>query len=342
MLLDAHRLGLLCCAASLTIVLACGDSTEPPTAATPEPTPVTGELFTETIELESGETLEVDRGVIQVPIRRADASTTTLDLEFFRFHRSTDAPPDVPPVFQLRGGPGFGGLGPQLDDPGYYEHLLERYTRASDLVVVGQRGFGSSNATPCEPARALTVEEALDDDVRKQARFEAGQACRRHWEEQGLDLRGFTVVEAADDVIAVADFLGYDTIQLWGVSFGSHWGMTVLRRHPERVARATFSGLEGPDHTYDMPSGVLGAMELIAASAEAEPALGLPAEGLLAAYSKAIEAFDAEPVSLTVALDPEEIDGLDAAQTIEVTLDGSHLREMLAGSRRFTAFRHRS
>lgn len=347
MLIQNHRplrvrrygLGLM---ASVAILAACAAPDPEPEQTENPPRQVEGELFVESMELENGETLEYDRGVIQVPVRRADESTNTLDLEFFRLRRQASAGADTPPIMQLRGGPGFEGLGPLLERPGYYENLLERYTRVADLVVVGQRGFGTSSGTPCEPARAMDVEEALDDTIRRQVMLEAGQACRQHWEEQGLDLAGFTVLEAADDVIDVADFLGYDAIQVWGVSFGSHWGMTVVQRHPERVARATFGGLEGPDHTYDMPSGVLAAMERIAASAESEPALGLPPEGLLEAYAGAIQRLDEAPTTVTLELDPSEVDGLEEPRTVDVELDGDILRDMLAASRRFTGFRHRS
>ena len=317
----------------------------------PAPRQVEGQLFEESMELENGEALVYDRGVVQVPIRRLpgsaeeakqDTATATLELEFFRLRRQATAGSDVPPIFLLKGGPGFEGLGRLLARPGYYENRLERHTRVSDLVVMGQRGFGTSHATPCEPAGPLTAQEALDDDIYHQAVKDARVACRRHWEEQGLDLGGFTVLEAADDVIDVADFLGYDQIQLWGVSFGSHWGLTVLRRHAERVARATFSGLEGPDHTYDMPSGVLAAMQGYATSAEGDPSLGLPSEGLLKAYSETIRRLDQEPVSLSLNLDPDEIDGLEAPETVRLELTGAHLRQLLASSTSYTSFRGNS
>lgn len=49
-------------------------------------------------------------------------------------------------------------------------------------------------------------------------------------------------------------------------SFGSHWGMAVMRYHPEVGARAVLTGMEGPDHTYDSPGGVLASLERMAAS----------------------------------------------------------------------------
>lgn len=50
-----------------------------------------------------------------------------------------------------------------------------------------------------------------------------------------------------------------------GGSFGSHWSMAILRNHPELVARALLSAMEGPDHTYDHPGWILNAQERVAA-----------------------------------------------------------------------------
>ena len=67
-----------------------------------------------------------------------------------------------------------------------------------------------------------------------------------------------------------------------------------MRYHPEIVERAVLHGLEGPDHTYDSPAGLLKALERIAAEAEVSPALEgrLPEEGLIGALRFVIESLD--------------------------------------------------
>ncbi len=292
-------------------------------------------LFAEVLPLEDGGTLEYDRGIATLPLRRDNPSSGSVDVEFLRFRRTAEADPDTPPIVLLHGGPGFGGLAPRLTDVGYFETRMARYTRIADVVVPGQRGFGSSGATPCDPLRELTVEEALDPDLRRQATHEATTRCREKWQAEGLDLKGFNVVEAAADVADIARLLGYEKVQLRGISFGSHWGMTILRNHPERVARATLASLEGPDHTYDMPSGVLATLERIATAAERSPVLAarIPEDGFVAAYGRLIASADTEPIAV-------EVEHPRTEELLTVRLDGDDLRQIFAGSRRFTTFRY--
>ncbi|MEM7355020.1 MAG: alpha/beta fold hydrolase [Acidobacteriota bacterium] len=260
-----------------------------------------------------------------------------MGIEFFRFRRGAEASADTPAIVLLHGGPGFEGLGPRLEEQGYFTARLSRYTRIADVIVPGQRGFGTSGAVPCDPLRALTVNQALDAETRHQNARDATAHCREKWRSQGVDLTGLNVVEAAADVADIVRLLGYEKVQLRGVSFGSHWGMAILRYHPDVVERATLASLEGPDHTYDRPSGVLAAMERIASSAEASSELRsrLPDDGLLQAYGRLIARADTEPISV-------EIEHPVTGDPVTIDLDGDDLRQIFAGSRRFTQFRFRT
>ena len=122
------------------------------------------------------------------------------------------------------------------------------------------------------------------------------------WEAEGVNLAGYNVIEAAADVRAVAQALGYEKIILWGGSFGSHWSMAVMRYEPDIVARAVLTGLEGPDHTYDSPSGVLAAIRSIAEEAEStnDGRLGTKSRKLLReSILQSTELFAAKPYFLS-------------------------------------------
>jgi pimeloyl-ACP methyl ester carboxylesterase len=190
----------------------------------------------------------------------------------------------------------------------------------ADLVVVGQRGIGTSKPDTSCNAFAKAIDPNLSPDKQAEAIQAQCSACRAHWEGEGFDLTGFNVIEAAGDIDDVRRLLGYDKIALLGGSFGSHWGMTVIRYYPEIVARAVLHGLEGPNHTYDSPTGVLAALEKIAAQAEASPELAdcIPEEGLVGALRFVIESTDEGPFDI-------EIDG----KPVRITADG--LRGMALG-----------
>lgn len=293
--------GILLLACQVWAATASAQATAAPKAAAP----AAGSMFfyTERIPLEAGGLAAAERGVIFVPVNRKKPGSGVLSLEVYRF-RAADPKAAGPPIFFLFGGPSFEGLEPLLARKGYYEKRIRPLLDAADVVIVSQRGIGPSKPTtlirtpqPFPLDRPVTPEQRAER-IRENARRE-----KAFWVAQGLDLEGFTVVEAAADIDDVRRALGYDRITPWGGSFGSHWGMAVMRYHPEIVARAILRGMEGPDHTYDMPSYVLNSLKRIAAEADASPALAglIPPGGLIAALEKVIARTEAEPVVVTVA-----------------------------------------
>jgi len=270
-------------------------------------------------------TVTAERGTLSVPIVRADPASKRIAIDVWRFRAVEGADPATPPVFQLHGGPGWQGWEPEGVP---YEGGILPLLGAADLVVVGQRGIGTSTPdTVC--ADAPPPEEGTErlQEAEAEALRAGCAACRAHWEALGYDLRGFNVLEAAADVDDVRRLLGYDKITLWGISFGSHWGMAVLRRFPEHVARALLGGLEGPDHTYDSPSGVLAALERMAADAERSPRLAerIPEGGLIAGFRRLLEDLEHEPVEIEVA-DP----ATGEARLVRLTADD--LRDQALGT----------
>lgn len=269
------------------------------------PTPGTLYLYSERIPLQDGSFAAADRGQLFVPLKRSDARSALISIEIYRFKAASKI--KSTPIFLLHGGPSFQGLAGPLAEPGFYERSIRPYLEAGDLVVVGQRGIGSSKPnTIIEAPRRFPPDQEVTEPQAAEALQEACARGKAYWESQGLDLTGLTVVEAAADVDDVRKALGYDKITLWGGSFGSHWGMAVMRYYPQIVERAVLRGMEGPDHTYDMPSHVLHALQRIAEAADRSPRLKglIPEEGLLAAFRTVIARAQANPIRTTVA-DPE-------------------------------------
>lgn len=271
---------------------------------TSAPTPPAGSmyLYPERIPLAASGLISAERGVIFVPVNRSERQTSVISLEVYRF-RATEPTSGAPPIFLLFGGPNFEGLEPLLSRRGYYEDRLRALHQSADLVIVSQRGIGPSKPTTLiHGPRPFPLDQAVTEAERAEAVRQAAMKEKAYWESQGLDLRGFTVLEAAMDLNDVRKALGYDKVVLWGGSFGSHWAMATMRMFPEIVARAVLRGMEGPDHTYDMPSYLLNAVKRLAAEADAAPALAglIPPGGMMAAFGKVLERVTAQPVFVTV------------------------------------------
>lgn len=299
-------------------------------------TPSAGTLFLypEAIPLEGEGFAVAERGTVHVPLVRSDPKSRLIGIEIYRFKATAGADPATPPIFRLNGGPGFPGLSGSLERPGYYEERILPQTEIADLVVVGQRGIGSSKPdTACGKIPTMPLDQEVSHDEQAEILRRALGECKAFWEEQGLDLRGLNVVEAAADVDAVRRALDYDKIIIDGGSFGSHWGMTVMRHHPEIVARALLSGMEGPDHTYDMPSWVLNSLERLAAEAESAEALQelVPEGGLIQALETVIARLEEEPVRVEVK-DPDEDDDPDEGDgKLTVRFDADDIRDLSMG-----------
>ena len=262
----------------------------PPTSLTSQtgrpkaPEPGTFFVYPERVPIKGGGLASAERGLLFVPANRSDSSKGVVAIDVWRFKAAP--PASSPPIVLLHGGPGWPGLDPSFDNLDYWDRVIKRFTSVADLIVVGQRGIGSSKPnTRCESGGA----------------YQASQRCKAWWDSAGVHLAGYTVIEAAADVRDAAHAFGARQVVVWGVSFGSHWGMAVLRFHPDLVARAVLSGMEGPDHTYDRPSGFLKAMQRYAAEAEQSPEVKrLFPQGIMTAIDGIKARLAGEPVKVTV------------------------------------------
>jgi len=319
-------------------VLACvaftGACTESPkgtsfhTAVAPPPLPGSIFLYPERIPRRDGGFVNAERGVYFAPVNRSTPGSGVLGVEVYRFSASPEAPSGTPPIFFLHGGPSFAGLEGALEEVGTFEERWLPLTNVSDVVIVGQRGIGSSKpTTTIETTLTSTPPEVGYDSAQATEELRAALARERaFWEDAGLDLSGFTVLEAAEDVNEVRIALGYDRITLWGGSFGSHWGMSLMRLHPEIVERAILRGMEGPDHTYDHPGHLWNVYRRVAAEAEASNELRgrIPEGGLIAAFEDLARNAAANPFTVPF-VDPED------GSRHDVLFDGSAVRRLARG-----------
>lgn len=299
-------------------------------AVAKSPAPGTIFLYPERIKLKEGGFFNAERGMMFVPLNRSKKNSDVIAVEVYRFKRSEKANPETPPIFYLHGGPSFGGLERPLERLGNFEEQWLPFLDVSDVVVVSQRGIGPSKPTTIIETTIKPVPpDQVYDDGKAVAEYQKVLAREKMiWERLGLDLKGFTVVEAAEDVNDVRKALGYDKIVVWGGSFGSHWGMTLMRYHPEIVERAILRGMEGPDHTYDHPGHYWNVYKRVAEEAEKAPALKglIPKGGLIKAIETVIERVEKKPFKVTV-------------QGQDILFNGEYIKRFATGySRGLTAW----
>lgn len=135
-------------------------------------------------------------------------------------------------LFAITGGPGQSAV----QGAPVFARVFAEARKTRDLVLVDQRGTGASNPLRCPfPGNDEDPQSYLGDQM-PAAAFEA---CL---ETLDADPRLYTTPLAADDLDRVREALGYDRIDLYGLSYGSRVALVYLRRHPERVRSAILAG----------------------------------------------------------------------------------------------------
>lgn len=163
-------------------------------------------------------TIEVGSGGERVPLR-----VVRLEAD------GKNAAPD--PLFLLAGGPGQAAteaFAPLLP-------ALGRATRERDVVLIDQRGTGSSAALDCDS------DESLAEQFRPGELLRAARACRARHRQR--DLAAYTTARAVEDIEVVRQALGYPQINLLGVSYGTRLAIAYAKAHPEHTRSLVLDGV---------------------------------------------------------------------------------------------------
>jgi pimeloyl-ACP methyl ester carboxylesterase len=272
-------------------------------AQSEHPEPGTVHITPAILGAENGLHLEYEEGIVFVPENRRTATSRTITVRFRRFPAQEGA--DGPPVFYLPGGPGSTIDREELTDADG-QQMIEFFTSVGDFVLVDQRGNPNVDV-PFVPDMNMTVSGVPlnvpgDPKVLRDAYRNGFTSALNAWEARGVDLSGYDILNAVDDVNDLRAALGYEQIILRGNSFGSQWSFAFMKRHPERVARALLGGIEPLDYAYDRPSHVWAAHQRIIRLAESDPDLqgALPEDGLEAAIRSLLDRLEEQPETVTV------------------------------------------
>lgn len=148
--------------------------------------------------------------------------------------------PEPDPVFILAGGPGQAAT----EIIGTVLAGLRDVHRNRDMVFVDQRGTGKSNPLGCDLNDEADPQEILVDPLVDSAAMERTlDRLRTCVDSLNADTRLYTTPIAMDDLNEVREALGYDRINLWGVSYGTRAALVFMRRHPDHVRAAVLDGL---------------------------------------------------------------------------------------------------
>jgi pimeloyl-ACP methyl ester carboxylesterase len=139
------------------------------------------------------------------------------------------------PLFDLAGGPG----GASTEAAGFYATAVRDIRLHRDVVLVDQRGTGQSNPLQCP--HDTTPQHFLSEMYP----IEYVKNCRQVLE-QHADLTQYITPIAMDDLDDVRAWLGYERINLFGLSYGSRAALVYMREHPAHVRSVVLMGVDPP------------------------------------------------------------------------------------------------
>ena len=174
-------------------------------------------------------------GKLTVLENRETRSGRTIDLNVVVLP-AFDQKHKAEPLFDLAGGPGEASTG----GAAFYAGEGKEYRRRHDVVLVDQRGTGQSN--PLSIPQEKTPQHYLSEMYPVEYVREMRRAL-----EQRADLTKYTTSIAMDDLDDVRAWLGYDRINLFGLSYGTRAALVYMRQHPERVRSAILMGVAPTD-----------------------------------------------------------------------------------------------
>lgn len=202
--------------------------------------------------------------------------------------RGRVAEPD--PLVFFAGGPGQAAT----ESWPIVSRALSRVNENRDILLVDQRGTGQSNALKCPQ---IELDEALSLDW-----DELGRSTQECLDSIEGDPRFYTTTIAMHDIDAARRALGYETVNLYGGSYGTRAAQVYLRLFPDTVRTVVLDSVVpqelalGTEHAMKLDQAiyrVLRACDEDTLCSEAFPDTPGKLAGLIAA-------LDENPVEVTV------------------------------------------
>jgi pimeloyl-ACP methyl ester carboxylesterase len=217
--------------------------------------------------------------------------TRTIRMHYIQFENAASTSPNA--TIYLDGGPGGSGEGIVSYINVLGSSFLQNLHVDGDFLVIGQRGTALS--------------QPFLDCVSSDCSEFASQA----------DLTAYNTAYNADDVNDLRASLGYDKLNVYGISYGSRLGLEVLRRHGPHVRAALIEGLVPSQITWPaaIPASFYSALVGLdaACTGACETAYG---NNLVAKFQTGVDALNANPAPVNTSQGSFDLDGYTYAQLL--------------------------
>ncbi len=197
-------------------------------------------------------------GYLEVPENRQNPQSRTIRIKYVRLKSLSDNPVD-PVIYLEGGGSPSTWIAEDPEELTYWVELLE----VSDLIFIDQRGTTDESLIYVWdgpfPSEFFVTEEASNDHYAKMV-----EASLVDFKNRGIDVNGYSIEEHANDVNDLAYALNLDQFIIYGFSYGTHIGMTVMKLFPGRVSKAILAGADAPNQAFNYPRYLDDHIEMLA------------------------------------------------------------------------------
>lgn len=240
---------------------------------------------------------QTDCGYLSVPEDRSDPNSRLIRVAFARVHSASDTPaPD--PLIHLVGGPGGTTL-PRLTLP--FFDAFRPYLETRDVIFVDQRGTGFSiprlHCTEIDN-NLISWLSVYDDPEAPNPRIPLLAACHDRLKAAGINTAAYNSAENAADIVDLWKTLGYEQVNLHGVSYGTRLALTIMRDHPEGIRSVVLDSvvpLQGNLYS-DIFDHIDRAHAVLFAGCAADSACNAAYPNLETAFWEVMDGLDSAPV----------------------------------------------
>ncbi|MBN1210392.1 MAG: alpha/beta fold hydrolase [Myxococcaceae bacterium] len=200
------------------------------------------------------------------------------------------ASPEPDPLVLLAGGPGQAATETPI------LKWADRIHRNRDILLVDQRGTGASGPLECDADPADASLAAQFDDAYREEDF---RKCLAGYD---ADPRLYTTPIAMADLDEVREALGYEKLNLWGVSYGTRAALVYMRQYPERVRTTILDGV-APMSLYlplSLPRDAQRALDLLFEHCEKDASCAKAFPELRPRVQALLEQLGRAPVKATI------------------------------------------
>ncbi|MEM9563883.1 MAG: alpha/beta fold hydrolase [Actinomycetota bacterium] len=221
----------------------------------------------------------------------------------------------------LDGGPGASTL--DLLWTGFGS-LHEPQTGPRDYVVFDQRGVGLSEPSLACPeldeVELAEIAGELDPGTEGDVVLAATADCRDRLVRAGVNLEAYNSVASANDVEAIRSLLGYDQLNLLGISYGTRLAQSYVRQYPDSVRSMVLDSIVPveADLWSNLAREARGAYEQLFLGCATDAACGEANPDLETRFFALLDQLDAEPIEV-------EYRDLIQGTTVPAVVDGDDL-----------------